>query len=220
MTPAGTAAVVSREVMRNLVSRRLDDLHQEVASDDTVVLAVPVQDARDAAGLLDALVVLRDATSQQRATAGQVLAALLPPGLSRAGRGTAVQAQRNAVAQLALADEFGLLTSAQVAQRAGSVAANAAALASRWRREGQIFAVPIDASVRYPGFQFDDNGRPLPVIEAVLLALHPALSSWDIALWFTSGNGWLGDERPVDVLTSDQKPVENAARRLAEELAA
>ena len=73
-----------------------------------------------------------------------------------------LQARRNAEARDALIREFGLLTSADVADLAGSTAKNRAALAKRWKQEGKIFSVPLRGSgsllVRLVELLFD--GQP------------------------------------------------------------
>jgi hypothetical protein len=129
-----------------------------------------------------------------------------------------LQARRNASARQALLDEFGALSSSDVAELAGSKAGNKAALANRWKQEGRILSVSLHGATCFPGFQFDEHGRPLPVIAEVLKALRPASSDWQIALWLASRTGWLGDRRPVDLLASEPEAVARAATRAAEEL--
>jgi Poly(hydroxyalcanoate) granule associated protein (phasin) len=124
--------------------------------------------------------------------------------------------RRNADARAAFLAEFGTLTSREVADLAGSRAANRAALANRWKAEGRIFAVESGGQTLFPAFQFSDDGRPRPVIAEILAVLHPKLSAWQTALWFTGRNGWLGAKRPVDVLISDPKAAAEAARQEAE----
>jgi hypothetical protein len=53
-----------------------------------------------------------------------------------------------------------------------------------------------------PTFQLD-HGRPRPIIDPVLAALPAHMSGWQVALWFISGNGWLGDRVPVDCLEDE-----------------
>jgi hypothetical protein len=83
------------------------------------------------------------------------------------------------------------LTSDEVAQLGGA----------SWREEGKVFALPTEAGEVYPAFQFK-NGAPLPVIELVLAHLPPR-TPWQVAAWFVSTNGWLGDEEPMNVLDDD-----------------
>jgi hypothetical protein len=129
-----------------------------------------------------------------------------------------LQARRNAQARSALLEEFGALTSAQVADLAGSGARNASALASRWRREGRLVAVEHHGTVYFPAFQFDDDGKPKPAVAEVLEQLGTAdLSAWQQALWFTTANGWLDGRRPVDVLDESSGAVVAAASEAVRE---
>lgn len=127
-----------------------------------------------------------------------------------------LQARRNAQARMAMLQEFGAVTSAELGELAGSRASNKAALAHRWKADGRIFAVTHQGTTYFPGFQFAPNGQPLDVIAEVLTILEPILGGWELALWFGSANGWLGGKRPVDFLT-DAPRVLDAARREAEE---
>ncbi len=143
---------------------------------------------------------------------------ITPPTLSAAAETTHLR--RNAEARVAFFQEFGTLTSQEVAAYAGSSAANKAALANRWKTEGRIFAIETGGKTRFPAFQFSaDDGQPLSAIAEILKILQPRLSGWQTALWFTGRNGWLGAKRPVDILTSDPAAAVEAARQEAEALA-
>ena len=114
--------------------------------------------------------------------------------------------------------EFGLLTSVEVAHRAHSNAKNTSSLPGRWRKEGRIFGVRRgDGTLLYPAFQFDLAGQPLPVIARILSAFAGLIDGWSLALWFVGANGWLGVERPVDVLDDDDHVI-HAAHELAAEI--
>ncbi len=129
-----------------------------------------------------------------------------------------LQARRNAAARSALLQEFGAFTSSDIAELAGSKAHNRAALANRWKQEGRIFAVSHGGATYYPGFQFDDEGRPLEGVAPVISALAGKVSDWGLALWLTGSNGWLGGARPVDLLPTEPGRVAEAAAREAEDL--
>ena len=122
-----------------------------------------------------------------------------------------LQARRNAGARAELIEEFGLLSSADVADLSQSQAANRAALASRWKAEERIFSVPHQGRDYFPGFQLDADGKPRKVIAEILGALGRA-RGWQTALWFTAANGYLDGQRPVDLLESDAEAVVDAAR--------
>jgi hypothetical protein len=140
------------------------------------------------------------------------LSALLPNTVA------ALQARRNAEARAALVSELGALSSTQVAELAGSRAANRAALANRWKQEGRIFSVVYEGATLYPAFQFDTEGRPRPVIAEVIRSLGSKSTDWELALWFTTNVGWLDGQRPVDLLESDPAAVAEAAASEAAEL--
>jgi Protein of unknown function (DUF2384) len=145
---------------------------------------------------------------------------LMPERLEVPTPAVVLQARRNAESRTALLGEFGALRSAEVAEIAGSRAANRAALANRWRAENRVVAVRVGDELVYPGFQFTAEGRPHPTVGAALGILRslPDLSDWQAALWFTGANGWLGGRRPVDLLDEDPGAVEAAARREVEQL--
>jgi hypothetical protein len=131
-----------------------------------------------------------------------------------------LQARRNAAARTAFFEEFGFLTAAEVSELASSSARNRSALATRWRKEQRIFAVPQHGAWYYPLFQFGQDGQPLPVIGEVLDKFKGAgMSAWEVALWFTGRNGWLGDRRPVDALGNDPEAVVEAASHETDEIA-
>lgn len=116
--------------------------------------------------------------------------------------------------QASLAAEFGLLTADEV-ETAGGLSADGAAA---WEQAQRIFSVPVGGD-KYPGFQFDHAGHPIPVIARVIDELGEKLTGpWSIALWFVGSNTWLGGVRPVDVLETDAAAVHLAARGLAAEI--
>ena len=127
------------------------------------------------------------------------------------------QLERAAKAREALATEFGLLSSSDIARLSGSNAANKAATAHRWQRSGRIFNVETGRGEFYPGFQFE-NGVPRPHIAPVVAAFDGSVSGWSLALWFVSANGWLGGLRPVDVIDTDEASVIRAAKYARDEI--
>ena len=110
--------------------------------------------------------------------------------------------------------ETPLLTGAEVRAASGLKPRNKSEPASRWKREGRLFAVRRSGVDHYPAFQFAD-GAPRPVVKAILAALPKDMTAWQIAMWFASGNGWLDGDEPQERL-SDPDAVVDAARRLAD----
>jgi hypothetical protein len=190
-------------------------------SGKSLVVAVSVRDAVEAALITDVLSVLKSRLGDDRDSRERVLRALLPAERLTMSPAVLEQVNRNAAAHAELAEEFGLLSSTQVAElaKSKSVASNPAALANRWRKERKVFTVEVEGGAqRFPGFQFGTNGKPRPVIAQVLAAVDDRLTGWELALWFTGSNGWLGGERPADVLDSDPELVVEAAGHLAAEI--
>jgi hypothetical protein len=150
---------------------------------------------------------------------GQLIATLTPEHPDLPTPAAVLQARRNAEARSALLREFGALRSSEIAELAGSRAANRAALANRWRAEQRLVAVPVGDELLYPGFQFSSEGRPHPTVRAALAALrsNAEVSDWQAALWFVGPNGWLGGRRPVDLLDAEPDAVSDAAHREAAE---
>ena len=151
----------------------------------------------------------------------QIAQALMPEHIEVPSPAAVLQARRNAEARTALLQEFGALRSQEIADFAASRAANRAALANRWRAEGRLVAVPVGDQLLYPGFQFNAEGKPKPVIARALEELRGITntSDWQLALWFTSPTGWLGGRRPVDLLDEHPDSVVEAARREASDVA-
>lgn len=151
----------------------------------------------------------RGRTGAARRRLEVVIDAMLPDSVPSPAE--AWHAQQNAQAREEMLKEFGALTAEQVADQAGSTAANRSALASRWHGEGRILGVPWHARTLYPAFQFRD-GRPHPtVVHAAAILRDRGLGGWALALWFLTPSGWLWDRRPVDLLDEDPERVLVAA---------
>lgn len=126
-----------------------------------------------------------------------------------------LQLRRQAEARQQFLNEFPTLGSRQVAELGGSTARNTAALASRWKAAGKVFALPLRGADRFPAFQFGEDGRPLPVIGQLIEVFGPD-KPWAIALWLASHSGWLDGARPVDLLQRRPEAVLAAARHAVE----
>ena len=131
----------------------------------------------------------------------------------RAGAGAEIDVD-NARLRADYLRETPLLTAAQIRAASGLSPRNRSEPASRWKREGRLFAVRRSGMDMYPAFQLAD-GAPIPAVKAVLAALPEGMTGWQIAMWFASGNGWLDGAEPQTRL-ADPDAVVAAARRLAE----
>jgi Protein of unknown function (DUF2384) len=174
---------------------------------------------RDAEALAEVLAAATDAWAARGRDLGQLIEALTLEQPELPTPATVLQARRNVEARNALLSEFGALRSSEIAELAGSRAANRAALANRWRAEQRLVAVPVGDELLYPGFQFTSEGKPHPAVGAALATLRSSaeVSDWQAALWFAGPNGWLGGRRPVDLLDAEPDAVADAARREAAE---
>jgi hypothetical protein len=149
-------------------------------------------------------------TRRREEQLARVVTALLPPEVPAPA--AVWHAQQTAQARLTLLREWGAWSAREVAERAGSGAANRSALASAWRATGRIVGVEWNGRTVFPAFQFAPDGQPRPVIAQVLSQLRRAeLSDWQAALWFTSPTGWLDDRPPVELLDEDPEAVVTAA---------
>ena len=124
-----------------------------------------------------------------------------------------LQAQANADLRAKFVASYGAYTGEELARLAGSRAGNAAQYASRLKRHGLIMSIRWAGRVLYPRFQFTDDGRPLPVVSEVLGIFDGQLSEWQTVFWFISGNGYLDDCAPVDLLQENSDAVLGAARQ-------
>ena len=88
-----------------------------------------------------------------------------------------LQARRNAEARLLLLQEFGGLTSSEVADLVGSEGRNRASLAHRWRKKGRLLGIPYKGAVLYPAFQF--HRRTVVSVVPEILGASPVLVSMD-----------------------------------------
>jgi hypothetical protein len=178
-----------------------------------------VERVLDAVGFAQLIAVTADAWESHGRQIDELITALTPEHPELPTPAAVLQARRNAEARSALFAEFGALRSGEVADLAGSRAANRAALANRWRGERRVVAVPVGDELLYPGFQFTSEGKPHTAVASALAELRSNgdVSDWQAALWFVAANGWLGGRRPVDLLDAEPDAVVDAAAREAAE---
>jgi hypothetical protein len=79
-------------------------------------------------------------------------------------------------------------------------------------KAGTMFYVMYHRKPLFPKYQFGISG-PKPLIERIIRLLSPHRSSWDIALWFSGGNGWLSGRRPEELLEAEPALVIKAAEQ-------
>ena len=195
-------------------TQKLDD---EPFHEESNVLVVSSDDVEELETIQAFVVLLRDRIGTQADADLERLIELAMPELShRSHPATLDQARRNAAFRTDFLRDYDVLDARQVHDLYGSTADNTAALASRWRGAGKIFGIDITGRTVYPAFQFDDTGRPKPVVSKVLGILGPR-GPWQIASWFTTPNGWLPNDRsPVEVMDDEPEDVVAAAKDVVE----
>ena len=121
---------------------------------------------------------------------------------------------KNAEIRAEYLSEVPLLTAQEIRGLSSRRSSDKNGPTSRWKREKKIFAVCYDGIDLYPAFQFED-GAPKPIIEKILAILPDCMSTWQIAFWFESGNGWLDGVEPQNCLSQTEE-ILYAARQIAE----
>jgi len=120
---------------------------------------------------------------------------------------------RPTVARSALLSEFGFRRITDIVQGRPD--------APDWERDGRILSVEWHGERVYPAFQFAGDNTPHPAVADVLAALpRDKMTEWEVALWWTAANGWLGYERPVDLLLEGDADDANRLVEAAAHLAA
>ena len=78
---------------------------------------------------------------------------------------------------------------------------------------GAILSYPWRQTLWVPLFQFEaGSGAVRPSVARVMSELNGAFDSWEIAVWFVQPNTWLKNQRPLDLMGTQDKDVLQAAR--------
>lgn len=117
----------------------------------------------------------------------------------------------NARLRAEFAEEFPLLDSTAVHQRSGHTSKNVAQTAASWKRTKKIFSVPIQGREGFPAFQFDEDGKPYPLLAQVLKALPKDMTPWQIAFWLVAPKNALNGGIPIDLIRAGDERVTQAA---------
>ena len=113
------------------------------------------------------------------------------------------------------------LTAADIAQLAGLSPRNPSAQPNKWKKQGLIFAINLGGVDYFPGYGLDpDTGfRPLKALAKIIETFGGHKDGWGMAYWFLSDNGFLGGQRPQDLLASAPERVIAAAMDEVQEIA-
>jgi len=119
----------------------------------------------------------------------------------------AAPARRRAPLTRELLHREGELLSAE--QVAGALGVSRQAVNKR-RREGKLIAARVGRGFRYPSWQFGDDGRPLPGLEAALAVLEPKDPAEAMGFFLTE-TARSRSRRPIDWLREGKLEIVLAA---------
>lgn len=153
---------------------------------------------------VDDLISANSRIRESARAVGEALAAVevyTEPAIARA-----VQAEHNLYARIDA--EFGMLSSADAGRRMGSRSSAPRNLATTAHRAGTLVAVHRGNYLAYPGFQFDPDGQPLPVIARLREVAEAAdWSEAGLVQWLCAPTTYFDGDRPVDHLSADPDRV-------------
>jgi hypothetical protein len=120
-----------------------------------------------------------------------------------------------AMKEILESDDF--VRAADIAEVGHFSKTNPSSQPNRWKKSGQIFAVPYKGVDLYPlyALELKEGARPLPIMEKLLKVLAEK-DDWQKAFWFGSVNSYLKNKMPKDLLTSKPQQVLRAAEIEAE----
>lgn len=125
---------------------------------------------------------------------------------------------RNAEKRKEFLDEFAVIDSAKVHEISGNTGSNPSQTAAVWRKANRILGLPVGQRTVYPSFQFDEGGRPYPLMKRVLDALPDDMTPWQTAFWLVSPSSALDGGLPLDAIRRGDEGVIDAARNEAPEI--
>ena len=125
---------------------------------------------------------------------------------------------RNAEKRKEFLDEFAVIDSARVHEISGNKGSNPSQTAAVWRKANRILGLPVGQRTVYPAFQFDESGRPYPLMKRVLDALPDDMTPWQTAFWLVSPSSTLDDSLPLDAIRGGDEQAIDAARHEASEI--
>jgi hypothetical protein len=102
--------------------------------------------------------------------------------------------------------EFGMLTATEAGLVLGSVSKASRGLASTKHRNGELLGITKGRQMRFPGFQFLEDGTPRPVIRMLRSMCNDCgWSESDLFLWLVTPAAAFSGSRPVDVMLAPKQ---------------
>ncbi|RYY04585.1 MAG: hypothetical protein EOO53_01880 [Gammaproteobacteria bacterium] len=105
------------------------------------------------------------------------------------------------------------LTPSELASLAGASTFAMKIQLSEWKSANQIFSVFNDHIELFPAYIFHQNKlQPLAQLFPILTLFLNKKDDWGVAYWFAGANGFLGGERPQNIIRVDPYRVWLAAK--------
>jgi hypothetical protein len=115
-------------------------------------------------------------------------------------------------AQQTILETHDFVKAQDIAKTAHFSTRNPSSQPNRWKKAGQIFAVPYKGIDLYPTYALDwsQGAKPLPIVGEIL-RLFSDKDDWQKAFWFGSVNSYLKNKMPKELLKSNPQEVLRAA---------
>lgn len=142
----------------------------------------------------------------------EALSGIMMPGLPSAALAEA-RMMADARAQVLTSGQF--VTAEEISRLVGYSKSNPSSQPTRWKQDGQIFAVNQKGTNYFPLFALNpDKGfRPYKEVREIISIFRESqLSDWAIGAWFLGVNSFLDDRTPKDLLATNPSLVVEAAR--------
>lgn len=79
-------------------------------------------------------------------------------------------------------------------------------LSQEWKRNKIVFSIMDNELELYPCFQFH-NGKPIEIMSLLLKMMPSDITSWQIALWFSTKNIYLDEQLPQECLSLNKELI-------------
>lgn len=116
-----------------------------------------------------------------------------------------------AAAKRAVLEGSEWLTAPQIGELAKLGTANPVGTVSRWKAQKRIFSIRRSDREYYPRYGLGEDFHPLPALKEAIRLLE-GWSGERLAAWFESRSGFLGGQRPREILATEPAKVLSAAR--------
>lgn len=153
-----------------------------------------------------------DVTEARKAEKLKSLVELLTPDIQTSDV-LVREARMIATARQAVLKNAQWITAEQLSELVGFSPTNPSAQPNKWKSKKMIFAIHDKGTDYFPVYALDPdkNHRPVEALAKILDVFGNRKDGWGLAYWFVSANGYLGGQRPQDLLQSDPEAVLKAA---------